>query len=152
LQEDRRTWADIEVGQEFAPITYHISPEAVQDFEEVTGASHPWQSASSPYGWPVVPSTMPCTDYGLFLSQILPPIVGMHSDHNLRMIRPIPVDSDVRVICRVADKFTRRNHKYLTMEYTIDDGNGNPYMVNTITMTVDAYIRPSGVYREDDNE
>ncbi|MFN0145162.1 MAG: MaoC family dehydratase [Dehalococcoidia bacterium] len=150
--EATRTWADIEVGQEFPPITYRVSPEAVRDFESVTGVEHPWHSGGSPYGGAIVPATLPCTDYGLFLSQILPPIVGMHANHRLRLIRPIPVDSDVRVSCRVTDKYQKRNHKYLTMEYTIDDGNGNAYMVNTITMTVDAYILASGVQREQIDE
>ncbi|OAI41559.1 hypothetical protein AYO38_00570 [bacterium SCGC AG-212-C10] len=148
MQDDTRTWSDIEVGRVFEPITYHITEQAVRDFEAVTGVSHPWQADQSPYGFAIVPPTMPCTDYTLFLSQILPPIVGMHANHRMKLIRPIPVDSDVRVQCSVTDKFTKRGHRYVTLEYVLDDGTENTYVINTITMTVDAYINPSGVTRE----
>lgn len=141
-------WTDIAVGHRFEPVDYSVTPEQVERFEAAVGVRHPWSHDDSPYGFPIVPPTLPCTDYTRFLAQVFPPIVGMHARHRMRLIRPIPVGAEVRVSGEVVDKFIKRDRHYLVIEYRVEDAEGDPYVVNTISTTIDAYVDGTTVTKE----
>lgn len=135
------TWEALEIGHTFEPISYSVSAEAVDRFVETTGCDHPWYHGGSPYGFAVVPPALPLTDYTRFLAQVLPPITGMHARHTLRLLRPIPVGSPVRLEGELVDKFLKRGHRYVVIDYRVVDDSGEPYMTNRITTTIAGYLR-----------
>lgn len=136
-----RRWEDLEVGQVFAPIEYAVTQEAVNHFVGAVGADHPWYHGGSPYGFAVVPPALVLTDYTRLLAQVLPPITGMHARHRLRLYRPIPVGVLLRLEGTILDRFIRRGHRYVVIEYRLVDASGEPYMTNQITTTIAGYIR-----------
>ncbi len=137
---DAGRWEDLAVGHVFAPIAYSVSAEAVEHFVDAIGEDHPWYHGESPFGFAVVPPALVMTDYTRFLAQVLPPITGMHARHQLRLIRPLPVGQRVTLEGEIVDKFIKRGHRYLVIDYRLVDEAGNRFMTNRITTTLAGYI------------
>lgn len=133
------TWQDLHVGHVFEPVRYVVTPQAVAAYLAAVGLSNPWFEGSSPFGAPVVPPTLITTDYSALLAQVLPPIIGMHSEHRMELRRPIPVGAEVIVTGRVEDKYVKRGRNYVVIAYEAASPAGDIYARNRIGMTIDGY-------------
>lgn len=129
-----KTWEDVSVGDSFGPISYRVSSDIATKFRRVTRADHPWYTTESPYGAPIVPSTLPSgDDFPLIGTEM---DTGVHAKHSLRLFQPLRIDEEAIVEGTVVDKYVKRGNRFLVFRYTLRNSSGNLLCENIITFAL----------------
>jgi hypothetical protein len=128
------SWDEVVVGKKFGPLPYRLTEEVVQRFRKVTLANHPWFDQKSPYGYPIVPATLPAGDDFPLIWADLP--TGVHAKHTMRLHRPMAVGDQVSATGIVSEKYVRRGKRYFVLQYWLHDDAGRLVCENTGTYVV----------------
>lgn len=119
------TYESLQIGDSFT-FDRHLSAADVQAFAELTGDDNPIHvdseyAKSTRFGKPIV--------HGVFLLGIVSKVLGrdfpghgsVAVSISCRFLRPVPVDSDITVEVKVAEKIDRHKH-VKTRVYVYLDG------------------------------
>ena len=129
-----KTWDDVKIGDSFGPLSYKVSTQANDRFYKVTRADNSWYRDTSPYGGPIVPSTLPSGDDFPLIGVELE--TGVHAKHYFRLYQPLLVGDEATAIGTVTDKYLKRGYRYMVFDYTLQDAGGKKLCANRITFAI----------------
>lgn len=132
-------WDMVEVGDELSR-ELELTPELVILYADAVEDYNPWyegwlmntwrKEGESPFGAAIVPPLL-VSHFVLSVQfdHTKPFAVGsIHTFHDSRIIRPIPVGATVIIRTKAVDKFVKRGRRYVRHEATVTDaGTGELY-------------------------
>lgn len=133
LQAGAQTFWDMTtIGDELSR-DLHITPELVILYADAVEDFMPWyegwnmnqwsHAGESPFGGAVVPPLL-VSHFVLSVQfdHTKPFAIGsIHTYHDSEIVAPIPVGATVRILTRVADKFVKRDRRYVRHEVEVTD-------------------------------
>ena len=131
-----KTFEEIEIGEEFDPVEYHLTTEMILKQAEAVEDYNPWYRQNSPFGNSIALPTVTCRDY-------LPLLlgwryafagIGILAKHEVELLNPARPDSRITVRGKVADKYVRRGRPYIVIECCSVDENGREITRNKHTV------------------
>lgn len=142
-QESQSYWDMVEVGDELSR-DLHVTPELVILYADAVEDYNPWyegwlmntwrKDGESPFGGAIVPPIL-VSHFVLSVQfdHTKPFAVGsIHTFHDSRVHKPIPVGATVRVATKAIDKFVKRGRRYVRHAATVSDvGSGELYFTET---------------------
>ena len=121
-----KTFAQIEVGEEFDPVEYDLAAEMILKQADAVEDYNPWYREDSPFGGPIALPTITCRDY-------LPLLlgwryafagIGILAKHEAEFLYPARPGSRITVRGKIADKYVRRGRPYIVIECSSVDEEG----------------------------
>ena len=123
------TYRTLEVGQELPPMEVHLTPDLQGRYLLATEDTNPWYWKESPFGGPIALGViLEDAVLGLQRRHFRVPLGHIHARQETEYLRPIPLGSRVRLVGRVAEKYEKRGRKYVVVEVTVLDEEGQPAM------------------------
>ncbi|MCE2879184.1 MAG: hypothetical protein LW719_07160 [Comamonadaceae bacterium] len=133
-------WDMVSIGDELSR-ELHITPELVILYADAVEDYNPWYEGwrmntwnikgESPFGGAVVPPLL-VSHFVLSVQfdHTKPFAIGsIHTYHDTELIEPIPVGAKVRITTRAADKYIKRERRYVRHEVHVTDvASGQLYM------------------------
>ena len=144
LQSGARTYWDVTtIGDELSR-DLHITPELVILYADAVEDFNPWyegwnmnhwiHDGNSPFGGAIVPPLL-VSHFVLSVQfdHTKPFSIGsIHTYHDSEIVAPIPVGATVRIATRVADKFVKRDRRYVRHDVEVTDvADGTLYFRET---------------------
>lgn len=133
-------WDMVSIGDELSR-ELHITPELVILYADAVEDYNPWYEGwrmntwnikgESPFGGAIVPPLL-VSHFVLSVQfdHTKPFAIGsIHTYHDTELIEPIPVGAKVRITTRAADKYIKRERRYVRHEVHVTDvSSGQLYM------------------------
>jgi acyl dehydratase len=133
-------WDMVSIGDELSR-ELHITPELVILYADAVEDYNPWYEGwrmntwnikgESPFGGAIVPPLL-VSHFVLSVQfdHTKPFAIGsIHTFHDTELIEPIPVGAKVRITTRAADKYIKRERRYVRHEVHVTDvASGQLYM------------------------
>jgi acyl dehydratase len=133
-------WDMVSIGDELSR-ELHITPELVILYADAVEDYNPWYEGwrmntwnikgESPFGGAIVPPLL-VSHFVLSVQfdHTKPFAIGsIHTYHDTELIEPIPVGAKVRITTRAADKYIKRERRYVRHEVHVTDvASGQLYM------------------------
>ncbi len=138
-------YENIELHEDFGPITELIDDYAVKRFAFVADDYTPWYFGGSPFGPRIAHAAILANDILQLFTQVYNPntVVGLHTHEELWFLNPIHVPEQVRLHGQYVEKYERRGKGYVVMEA---DARGEDGRVLIRHRGVEIlHIEPSGV-------
>ncbi len=133
MPKPRKHPADFEVGEEFDPIEFTVTPELVNFLVIGINDRHPWYTTSSPFGGAVAPPLL-CqmaairlrTHYmwGDFIGAVFTHPAGVHYVYNAEYYEPVLVGEKVRVTGKCVATYLKRGRRHVDYEALIYGEDG----------------------------
>ena len=144
LQSGAQTFWDMTTIDDELSRDLHITPELVILYADAVEDFNPWyegwnmnhwtHQGSSPFGGAIVPPLL-VSHFVLSVQfdHTKPFAIGsIHTYHDSEIVTPIPVGATVRITTRVADKFVKRDRRYVRHEVAVTDvADGKLYFRET---------------------
>lgn len=134
---EAKTWPDAVVGEILGSYDKEVTEKESGPYIRAVGDKNPWFSENSPFGGPVINPLMfgdeyvrlyfDCANYSRNEGTL-------HSRTEHENFGILKVGSKVKVSGRIADKFTRRGRRGLTIEVNVADEQGKPVSTTKITL------------------
>jgi 3-hydroxybutyryl-CoA dehydratase len=112
----------MELGEEFPPMEFSISEDRVRDYQRVFEDKHEWLKEGDPRVPPFVSSMDVIAP--IFMKYAIAPGT-IHAKQEIEMIRPVQPGKKLTAKSRVADKYIKRERKYVVFETITEDEDGN---------------------------
>lgn len=111
-------YENIELHEDFGPITEMVDDYAVKKFAFVMDDYNPWYFEQSPFGRRIAHAGILANDILQLFTQVYDPntVVGLHTHEELWFVNPIVVPERVRLYGKYVEKYERRGKGYVMME------------------------------------
>lgn len=111
-------YENIEIDEDFGPITELVDDYAVKKFAFAMDDYHPWYFGQSPFGCRIAHAGILANEILQLFTQVYDPntVVGLHTHEELWFVNPIVVPERVRLQGRYVEKYERRGKGYVVME------------------------------------
>jgi len=111
-------YENIELNEDFGPITELVDDYAVKKCAFVTDDYNPWYFEQSPFSRRIAHAGILANDLLQLFTQVYDPntVVGLHTHEELWFVNPIVVPERVRLYGKYVEKYERRGKGYVVME------------------------------------
>jgi acyl dehydratase len=120
---ERTTYDEIEVGAEFTPIEWVVSPEQIDYFCEANEDYHEWYSVDSPFGGRICHPLMnyrPARD----LFSAMYRVRGLMYIYESEFINPAKPNKKMTVSGKMTNKWVKRDKEFVEYQVSCVDEDG----------------------------
>ena len=135
---DRKPADQMDVGDEFEPLEFTITPELNQQYLFAVEDYHPRYLGGGDGGQSLVHPALLLnfSNTTRSPSYVVSPGLGtLHAGEETRFVRPATVGDTLRVTWRVVDRYEKRGRVYHVREAVVVDGTGRTVLVRRLTST-----------------
>lgn len=120
----KKTWEDAKVGDELGSVQYKLTSEDISRHLLGIEDHNPWYVQESPFGGPVAPPLITSNEYFTLYSSHFIDEGFLHAKTEVEIKNPLFLGKLITVRGSIADKYIRRERKYIVIETTVTDEGG----------------------------
>ena len=124
MRKRKFSYETLEVGEELGTREVVISEDELRCYLYAVDSQHPWYLESSPFGQPIIPSTIFEEEVLRMLDSVYHRFGSVHAKQEWEFISPAFVGEKVKVKAKIADKYIKRGLGRVVLEMEVTGEGG----------------------------